>query len=62
MLYHRWEGTRHTTFILVKDPIKFLTLSLSLKHVKPDTHMCLRLHLAVLLFRNIVMNILNAFH
>lgn len=54
---------QNVTFIVAKDPVKFPTLSLSLKHVQPDAHICLRLNPAVLVFRSTnVANILNAFH
>lgn len=57
------ENTPIATFIFIKDPIKFSTLSLRLKHVKPDVHICLRLNPAVLMFRSIqVVTTLNAFH
>lgn len=46
-----------------RTPITFSTLSLSLKHVKPDAHECLRLNPAVLIFRSVnVTDILNSFH
>lgn len=32
------ENTRTAAFICIKDPIKFSTLSLSLRHVTPDVH------------------------
>lgn len=63
VLYVGENTPRTATFIFIKDPIKFSTLSLSLNHVKPDVHICLRLNPAVLIFRSIqVVTILNAFH